>query len=48
VQVTTAIDIADVKSPHEFERALRAAVEKAAHEAIAFEPSVVALTGVRM
>src|SRR5438445_13635323 len=48
VQVTTAIDIADVKSPHEFERALRAAVEKAAHEAIAFEPSVVALTGVRI
>jgi len=48
VQVTTAIDIAEVKSPHEFERALQAAVEKAANEAIAFEPSVVALTGMRI
>jgi hypothetical protein len=48
VQVTTAIDIADVTSPHEFERALQAAVEKAANEAIAFEPSVVALTGMRI
>jgi hypothetical protein len=48
VQVTTAIDIADVKSPHEFERALQAAVEDAATEAIAFEPAVVALTGVRV
>jgi len=48
VQVTTAIDIADVKSPHEFEQALEAAVEKAANEAIAFEPSVVALTGMRI
>src|SRR5260370_30768015 len=48
VQVTTAIDIADVKSPHEFERALQAAVEQAAHEAIAFEPTMVALTGVRV
>jgi hypothetical protein len=48
VQVTTAIDIADVKSPHEFERALQAAVEQAANEAIAFEPTMVALTGVRV
>ena len=48
VQVTTAIDIADVKSPHEFELALQAAVEQAAHEAIAFEPTVVALTGLRV
>ena len=48
VQVTTAIDIADVKSPHEFERALQAAVEQAANEAIAFEPTVVALTGLRV
>jgi hypothetical protein len=48
VQVTTAIDIADVKSPHEFERVLEAAVEKAANEAIAFEPSLVALTGMRI
>ena len=48
VQVTTAIDIADVKSPHEFERALQAAVEQAANEAIAFEPAVVALTGMRI
>lgn len=48
VQVTTAIDIADVKSPHEFERALEAAVEEAANEAIAFEPAVVALTGIRI
>jgi hypothetical protein len=48
VQVTTAIDIADVKSPHEFERALEAAVEEAANEAIAFEPAVVALTGMRI
>src|SRR6267143_1005554 len=43
VQVTTAIDIADVKSPHEVERALQAA-----NGAIAFEPTVVALTGVRV
>ena len=48
VQVTTAIDIGDVKSPHEFERALEAAVEKAATEAIAFEPAIVALTGMRI
>jgi hypothetical protein len=48
VQVTTAIDIADVKSPHEFERALQDAVEQAANGAIAFEPAVVALTGVRV
>jgi hypothetical protein len=48
VQVTTAIDIADVKSPHEFERALQAKVEEAANEAIAFEPAVVALTGMRI
>jgi len=48
VQVTTAIDIGDVKSPHDFERALRAAVEDAAHDAIAFEPAVVALTGMRI
>jgi hypothetical protein len=48
VQVTTAIDIADVKSPHDFERALEAAVEEAATEAIAFEPAVVALTGMRI
>jgi len=30
VQVTTAIDIADVKSPHEFERALLAEVHRSA------------------
>jgi hypothetical protein len=48
VQVTTAIDIADVNSPHDFERALAAAVEDAANEAIGFEPAVVALTGVRV
>jgi ABC-type amino acid transport substrate-binding protein len=48
VQVTTAIDIADVNSPHDFERALAAAVEDAANEAIGFEPAVVALTGMRI
>jgi hypothetical protein len=48
VQVTTAIDIADIKSPHDFERALQDAVEDAATEAIAFEPVVVALTGIRI
>jgi hypothetical protein len=48
VQVTTAIDIADIKSPHDFERALQDAVEEAANEAIAFEPAVVALTGMRV
>jgi hypothetical protein len=48
VQVTTAIDIANVKSPHDFERALQAAVEDAANDAIAFEPAVVALTGMRI
>jgi hypothetical protein len=48
VQVTTTIDIADVKSPHDFERALEAAVETAANEAIGFEPAVVALTGMRV
>jgi hypothetical protein len=48
VQVTTAIDIADIKSPHEFEQALQAAVEEAANEAIAFEPAVVALMGMRI
>ena len=48
VQVTTAIDIADVKSPHDFERALQAKVAEAANEAIAFEPAVVALTGMRI
>ena len=48
VQVTTTIDIADVKSPHDFERALEAAVETAAKEAIRFEPAVVALTGMRL
>ena len=48
VQVTTAIDIADVNSPHDFERALAAAVEDAANEAIGFEPAVVALTGMRV
>ena len=48
VQVTTAIDIADVKSPHDFERALQEKVEEAANEAIAFEPAVVALTGMRI
>jgi hypothetical protein len=48
VQVTTAIDIAEVKSPHDFERALQAAVEDAANDAIAFEPAVVALTGMRI
>jgi len=48
VQVTTAIDIADIKSPHDFERALQDAVEHAATGAIAFEPAVVALTGMRI
>ena len=48
VQVTTAIDIADVNSPHDFEQALAAAVEDAANEAIGFEPAVVALTGMRI
>ena len=48
VQVTTTIDIADVNSPHDFERALEAAVENAASEAIGFEPAVVALTGMRV
>src|SRR5215470_3890324 len=48
VQVTTAIDIADIKSPHDFERALQDAVEDAAKGAIAFEPAVVALTGMRI
>lgn len=48
VQVTTAIDIADVKSPHDFERALQDAVEEAANEAIGFDPAVVALTGMRV
>jgi hypothetical protein len=48
VQVTTAIDIADIQSPHDFERALRDAVEDAANGAIAFEPAVVALTGMRI
>src|SRR5215475_1552 len=48
VQVTTAIDIADINSPHDFEQALQNAVEEAANEAIAFEPAVVALTGVRI
>jgi hypothetical protein len=48
VHVTAAIDIADIKSPHEFERALQAAVEDAASGAIAFEPAVVALTGLRI
>lgn len=48
VQVTTAIDIADIKSPHDFERALQDAVEDAAKGAIAFEPAVVALTGMRV
>jgi len=48
VQVTTAIDISNVKSPHDFERALQAAVEQAAKEAIAFEPTIVALTGARV
>src|SRR5215510_678785 len=48
VQVTTAIDIANLKSPHDFERALQDAVEDAANGAIAFEPAVVALTGMRI
>jgi hypothetical protein len=48
VQVTTTIDISDIKSPHEFERALQAAVDDAASGAIAFEPAVIALTGVRI
>jgi hypothetical protein len=48
VQVTTAIDIADVSSPHDLERALEAAVENAASEAIGFQPAVVALTGMRI
>jgi hypothetical protein len=48
VQVTTAIDIANIKSPHDFERAVQDAVEVAANEAIAFEPAVVALTGMRV
>lgn len=48
VQVTTAIDIADIQSPHDFERALQDAVENAANGAIAFEPAVVALTGMRI
>ena len=48
VQVTTAIDIADISSPHDFEQALQNAVEEAANEAIAFEPAIVALTGVRI
>ena len=48
VQVTTAIDIADIQGPHDFEQALQNAVEEAANEAIAFEPAIVALTGVRI
>jgi hypothetical protein len=48
VQVTTAIDIADVKSPHDFERALQDAVDEAANEAIGFDPTIVALTGMRV
>jgi hypothetical protein len=48
VQVTTAVDLTDIRSPHDFERALQAAVEQAAHDAIAFEPTVVALTGARV
>ncbi len=48
VQVTTTIDIADVKSPHDFEHALQAAVDDAASEAIGFDPTIVALTGMRV
>jgi hypothetical protein len=48
VQVTAAIDISDIQSPHDFERALQEKVEEAASEAIAFEPAVVALTGMRV
>ena len=48
VQVTTTIDIGDVKSPHDFEHALQAAVEDAANEAIGFDPTIVALTGMRV
>ena len=48
VQVTTTIDIADVKSPHDFEHALQAAVDDAANEAIGFDPTIVALTGMRV
>jgi len=48
VQVTTTIDIADVKSPHDFEHALQAAVDDAANEAIGFDPTIVALTSMRV
>lgn len=48
VQVTTAIDISDAQSPHDFERALQAKVEEAANEAIGFQPALVALTGMRI
>jgi hypothetical protein len=48
VHVTTAIDIADIKSPHDFEQALHEAVLTAGKEAIAFEPSIVAVTGARV
>lgn len=47
-EVTTSIPLADVRDEDSLRRTIGAAVDKARAETIAFEPSVVAVTGVRV
>jgi hypothetical protein len=47
-EVTTSVPLADVRDEDSLRRTIGAAVDKARAETIAFEPSVVAVTGVRV
>ena len=47
-EVTTTVSLAEVSDSDSFARALEQVVDKARAETIAFEPSVVAVTGVRV
>jgi len=48
VEVTTSVGLEEVKDAEALRTAVSTAVDKARAEAIAFEPSVVAVTGVRV
>ena len=48
VEVTTSLPLAEANDEETLRTALRTAVEKARTEAIAFEPAMVAVTGVRV
>lgn len=47
-EITTSVPLAEVRDPDSLRRTIGEAVDKARSETIAFEPSVVAITGVRV